>query len=71
MTVLIVRCANGIVVWVRSGRGETRTWNCRRDGFTVNYNLGSNATVEAGVLAIAQHSAQLAGAVQQVAQLDL
>lgn len=70
--VLVFRCANGIVVWDKK---DTLTpsgghWLCLRDQFTIQ-SPSSDEQVEQTLLALAQHSVGLAGAIQQVVELEI
>jgi len=69
--VLVVRCANGVVVWSpRKNADRTVSWVCLRDNFVVA-QAGSLAGVEQQLSAMAQHSVALSGAIQQVVELQV
>lgn len=71
MPCLLVRCNNGIVVWVRlktSARGAV--WQCTRDNFSI-VAPDTAAHIEQTLSAIATHSVVLAGAIVQVAYLEM
>lgn len=72
MTVMtVIRCANGIVMWQRVPlRNDTLAWRCTRDKFQLTVP-SDPALTEAFLVQVAQHSTQLAGAIQQVVQLDV
>lgn len=71
MDVLAVRCANGVVGWGKQPLAHRMyQWVCGRDGFVVSMPTSLKDT-ERVALGIASHSTQLAGAIQQVVQLDL
>jgi hypothetical protein len=70
MIALIIRCANGVVVWTRSGRPRQTVWLCEQDKFTVP--VATNATtLRTTLTSIATHSISLQGAIQQIAELDV
>lgn len=69
MPCLLVRCNNGIVVWVRvRTSARAAAWHCTRDGFSV-VAPDDAAQIEQTLSAIATHSVVLAGAILQVAYL--
>lgn len=71
MTCIVVRCQNGIVVWVRIKVGvHSAQWRCTRDGFLINAPVDP-AGVEQFLGALASHSATLAGAIIQVVELTV
>jgi len=71
MKPIIVRCANGVVVWEKlPAPNRTYTWQCTRDKFSIVAPADA-AHVEQFLIALAQHSQLLAGAISQVVQLEL
>lgn len=71
MPCIVVRCANGVVVWVRVPTGRhTARWQCTRDGFSVQAP-SDPAGIEAVLQALAMHSVSLSGAILQVVQLQV
>lgn len=70
MLAIVIRCQNGIVVWVRAKRNGARVWVCVRDSVTVAAPLTA-AEVEPALVAIAAHSQQLVGPILQVVQLEV
>lgn len=71
MTVILIRCQNGIVVWVRLSEGpHSWKWLCGDDGFTVSAPTNA-VTAKSVLLSMAQHSVALAGSILQVVQLTL
>lgn len=68
---IVCRCQNGIVVWVMHPTGvHTHSWICTRDNFSIAAP-DNVAQVESVLVALAQHSTQLAGAILQVLQLEV
>ena len=70
MRCMIVRGATGSTIWIRGGKPRAVAWICERDGFRVAAPLTPSAA-EVCVVAIVAHAVQLAGAVQQIVELDL
>lgn len=68
---LVVRCQNGVVVWVREGiSARSFRWRCTRDNFIIAAP-SSSSQIESTLLAIAQHSTSLSGAILQVVEITL
>lgn len=69
--IMVMRCTNGIVTWTRVQRSHfERAWRCNRDGFFIaSPQLDSD--VEPQLQKIIQHSVGLAGALQQIVELDV
>lgn len=71
MQVIVVRCANGVVMWgPQYSAHRTYVWVCGRDGFTIPQPADLKDS-ERVVQTIAQHSSQLAGAIAQIFELDV
>ena len=70
-TAIVIRCQNGVVVWTLDARSKTdQRWRCSRDAFEVAAPMAP-AQIEAALVSIAAHSQALAGAILQVAQLQI
>lgn len=70
-SVIVVRCLNGPVAWVRvPTKVHMAVWVCARDQFKIDAPADPQH-VEAVLTQMAQHSVQLAGALQQIVQLAL
>jgi hypothetical protein len=68
---LVFRCANGVNLWLKQQINRTTVeWVNTRDNFAVPANPDT-AHAESTLQALATHSISLAGAIQQVAQLDI
>lgn len=71
MDVIVVRGASGVVAWVKVATAAKQfAWRCSRDSFQIAAP-GTLAQTEAFLVALAQHSQQLVGAIAQVVQLEL
>lgn len=71
MRALVIRGATSTVAWTEVAAKPTPGfWQCTRDQFRVAKPT-SVAGLEAAMLAIAQHSQPLTGAITQVVELDL
>ncbi len=70
MLAIVVRGANGLVVWTRTRANAQVTWRCSRDGFTVAAAT-TPQNAEATLVALAQHSGGLVGNILQVIQLEV
>jgi hypothetical protein len=69
---LVVRCANGFLVWIfRRPTPTTRAARCLADGFTVQYDATPNATWQTLAETIVTHSMMLRGAFQNMWLLEL
>lgn len=71
MILLVVRCANGRVIWVQVQRGQRASvWVCTRDQFQIM--SPENATDAVNVLTeIIFHSNSLAGQPAEITQIRL
>lgn len=68
---IVARCANGVVVWVRTPlKTRTLSWVCTRDQFSLA-SPSSPVEAEPFLAQLAQHSVQLSGALQQIVQLEV
>lgn len=71
MTVIVIRGANGVVVWERiSGGINTHAWVCTRDQYRIAVP-DQTAGLEAFLSQLAAHSQSLVGAIAQVVQLTI
>lgn len=71
MTVILIRCQNGIVVWVKIVHSpHSASWVCGDDGFAIAAPTTAIGAKSA-LLSMAQHSIALAGSILQVVQLNL
>lgn len=69
--ITLIRGSNGSVVWALRRTGvEEYSWICQRDQFKV-ITPQNAAGLEGFLLAVAQHSTGLVGAIQQVVQLEV
>ena len=71
MRTIVIRCQNGIVVWVHVQTGlHSHQWVCTRDRFII---LAPDAPqdIEPFLQQMAEHSNKLAGVILQVAELSL
>lgn len=71
MTCIIVRCANGVVVWVRQATSSRDyDWVCTRDGFKLA-PPATTAGLETFLVQLASHSQSLSGAINQLVELTV
>ena len=68
---IIVRGANGVIVWRRRHTSRREyAWVNTRDSFSVPMPI-QESDLEARLVALVQHSQQVVGAVSQVVELDI
>ena len=71
MRTIVIRCQNGIVVWVLVPTGlHSKQWVCTRDRFII-LAPDTPQDVEAFLRDMATHSSSLSGAILQVVELEL
>lgn len=71
MTVILIRCQNGIVVWVKIVHSpHSASWLCSDDGFDVAAPTTA-LQAKSALVTMAQHSIALAGSILQVVELAL
>lgn len=69
--IIVFRCQNGVVAWGETQVSPTdRRWQCSRDA-TFVAQPDTLITAEQALSAMAIHSAQLAGPIQQVVEFNI
>lgn len=65
--ILIVRCANGVVMWIARQEGvRMGRLRCVRDGFFLPMAYVADQSWEPAIAGAVQHSVQIAGAFQDM-----
>lgn len=69
--IIVFRCQNGVVAWGETQVSPTdRRWQCGRDA-TFVAKPDTLVAAEQALLTMSTHSAQLAGAIQQVVEFNI
>lgn len=70
MKVILVRCANGLVVWVQHRTAQhSKAWMCTRDNFVLA-EPSEPGGLSQFLATMQQHSVSLMGAIQQLTELE-